>query len=204
MSLEHPAMRIRFRCEPRHFQTRNSRVAIEADNPRRRRNSAQGWKNSETSGSRASVRPLGGNTRARTRGVPSAPDRPSERARSHEKENGGWQRGGPRHATVAHVLDGGSTGLRGSRGSYVPFCINRETPRRRGTSGRFWNGSNPPAPRDHEGMKVPEVPKALDISPSFSFFSFLPARASAHRIAENVEEFRSAVLLRSPCRRVRK
>lgn len=90
---------------------------------------------------------------------------------------------------VAHVLDRGSTELRSSRGSYVPFCINRETPRRTRTSGRFWNRLNPPAPRDHEGMKVPEVPKALDISPPFLLF--FPVPRAVKNTYENVEaEFR--------------
>lgn len=57
----------------------------------------------------------------------------------------------PRGPPVAHVLDRGSTGLRSSRGSYVPFCINRETPRRTRTSGRFWNRLNPPALHDQKG-----------------------------------------------------
>lgn len=93
--------------------------------------------------------------------------------RKPRERNRGVALRGPEHTTVAHVLDRGSTGLRSSRGSYVPFCINRETPRRTRTSGRFWNRLNPPASRDHEGMKVPEVPKALDISLPSLLFSFL-------------------------------
>jgi len=117
---------------------------------------------------------------------------------SHEKENGGWHRRGPRHATVAHVLDRGSTGLRSSRGSYVPFCINRETPRRTRTSGRFWNRLNPPASCDHEGMKVPEVPKALDISPLFLLF-FLTTRGEKYvqKCWDGIPSFRLTKIMQS-------
>lgn len=40
---------------------------------------------------------------------------------------GGWFCVAP-HSGIAHVLDGVRR-LRSSRESYVPFCINRETPR---------------------------------------------------------------------------
>lgn len=120
-----------------------------------------------------------GNASVRYEGPLLSRDRPPDEREPRKRKWGegkGWHRGGPWYATVAHVLDRGSTRLRSSQGSYVPFCINRETPRRTRTSGRFWNRLNPPAPRDHEGMKVPEVPKALDISPPFLLFFLYRAR----------------------------
>lgn len=114
----------------------------------------------------------------KVRRAPSAPRSTFRRAQATRKKTGGGTEGAP--GTVAHVLDRGSTGLRSSRGSYVPFCINRETPRRTRTSGRFWNRLNPPAPRDQKGWKCQRYRRHSIFYSLFFFFPFSTARGEKY------------------------